>query len=43
MRRLMWLLTLGVLTAALVGCSSDKERGMNRSQDKPQSGDSKDK
>ena len=39
MRRLLYLLTALLLTTVLVGCGSEKERGQNRNQDKPQASD----
>lgn len=39
MRTLVWLLIVLMLTVALVGCSSEKDRGKNRNYDKPQAAD----
>jgi hypothetical protein len=35
MRHFLWLLAALVLMTALVGCGSDKDRGLYRNQDKP--------
>jgi hypothetical protein len=43
MRHLVWLLAALVLTTALAGCNSDKDRGLYRNQDKPQQAPEKDK
>jgi hypothetical protein len=36
MRYLIYLLAALLVTTALAGCSGDKDRGINRNQDKPQ-------
>jgi hypothetical protein len=41
MRQFLWMLAVLVLSAALAGCGSDKERGQNRDKDKPQAAEPK--
>lgn len=43
MRHLVWLLAALILTAAVAGCNSDKDRGLERNKDKPQQVPDKDK
>jgi hypothetical protein len=43
MRRFVWMLAVLLVSAALVGCGSDKDRGQNRDKDKPQATEPKDR
>ncbi len=43
MRRLLWIVAALVLTAGVIGCGSEKERGQYRNQDKPVAADAKDR
>jgi hypothetical protein len=43
MRHLVWLLAVLLLTTALTGCGSDKDRGLYRNQEKPIEAPDKDK
>jgi len=43
-RHLIWLLSVLLLTAGLIGCGGgDKDRGLYRNQDKPQEAPDKNK